>query len=273
MDNTDKLEQSLKELRELINDIRARVANTERKINFIMTRETPWTDNVVPDTGLQRWGNRTFAQHGDDIIALAILETMGISKPTYLDVGAHHPFNISNTALMYIMGCRGINIEPNPVLFDLFPVQRPQDVNLNFGISDTKGMMKFFIFNELSGLNTFDPDRAAFVERSGLAKLIKTIDVEVTTLEDVVIRHSAGVFPDFFSLDVEGLDYKILETIDFKKHRPAVICVETNSSAEANMINDLLVGANYSFVIKSIVNLFYADSDRYDSKKIRLSYD
>jgi hypothetical protein len=38
-----------------------------------------------------------------DVIVKFIFDCIGISKPTYLDVGAHHPY-ISNTALFYESG-------------------------------------------------------------------------------------------------------------------------------------------------------------------------
>ncbi len=65
----------------------------------------------------QRFGGVTHAQHGDDIIIRAVFDNLGIDNPSYLDIGAHHPTNISNTKLFYDAGSRGINVEANPNLF------------------------------------------------------------------------------------------------------------------------------------------------------------
>jgi hypothetical protein len=56
----------------------------------------------------------SYSQCGEDIIINFILTCLKIDKPTYMDIGAHHPFRFSNTALFYEAGCHGINIEPDP---------------------------------------------------------------------------------------------------------------------------------------------------------------
>ena len=49
----------------------------------------------------QLFGDKTYAQHGDDLVIRAIFHSLGIATPSYLDVGAHHPERISNTKLFY----------------------------------------------------------------------------------------------------------------------------------------------------------------------------
>ena len=58
---------------------------------------------------------KSFSQCGEDLIVNYIFGLRGITKPTYLDIGANDPFYLNNTALFYINGCRGINIEANKV--------------------------------------------------------------------------------------------------------------------------------------------------------------
>lgn len=60
---------------------------------------------------------------------------MGIKKPSYIDIGAHHPYEISNTAIFYMNGCRGVNVEANPNLIDEFYKERPDDIKQ--GVPDT----------------------------------------------------------------------------------------------------------------------------------------
>lgn len=122
------------------------------------------------------------------------------------------------------------------------------------------------MFDPTSGLNTFDPERVKFIESTTAFRVQKTIDVTVMTVDDVVDKYCSGRFPDFLSLDVEGLDYRILQSINYDIHRPAVICVETSSAANADEIHQLLAGAKYTFVMRSVVNMFFADALRYDSQ-------
>ena len=246
----------------LLKELQSRLINTEVKINFLLAREVPLTASLIPENGDQKWGSRTYAQHGDDIIALALLDNLGIAKPSYIDIGAHHPFNISNTALMYSLGGRGVNVEPNPVLFEAFPVQRPQDVNLNIGVSDEAGRLTFHCFDERSGLNTFSPERAKWVEENTAFRVRKTFEVEVQTVAQILDTHCAGKAPDFMSLDVEGLDARILASMDFERHRPAVICVEMNSAADSKGVSDNLMRHGYRLAFRSVVNLFFVDTRR-----------
>jgi hypothetical protein len=49
----------------------------------------------------------------------------------YVDVGAHHPHRLSNTALLHhYNGWTGINVEPDERLMAAFLQMRPNDINL-----------------------------------------------------------------------------------------------------------------------------------------------
>ena len=50
-------------------------------------------------------GNSSFSQCGEDLIVNYIFNLRGISLPSYLDIGANHPYFISNTALFHKKGC------------------------------------------------------------------------------------------------------------------------------------------------------------------------
>jgi hypothetical protein len=60
--------------------------------------------NVWPAHPDQPHGNKFFAQRAEDIVVLEIFQRMGIEKPTFLDIGAHHPFNGNNTGLLHLRG-------------------------------------------------------------------------------------------------------------------------------------------------------------------------
>src|SRR5438046_2634162 len=81
----------------------------------------------------RRWHRRslrqgTFAQHGEDRF---VIDYFGGKSGTYVDVGANHPFQISNTYLLYLGGWRGVTIEPLYHLYQKHRRMRPLDVQLN----------------------------------------------------------------------------------------------------------------------------------------------
>lgn len=241
---------------DLLIDIRQRCIHIEDKINkFIAPSNINGFSEGYKGHQDQAFGGSTYAQHGDDLIALNLFHCLNIDKPSYLDIGAHHPVNISNTALLYSRGSRGINVEANPELIQAFKDMRPEDINLNIGVSDSPGLISFYMFDSKSGRNTFDLKTAeSFLASHPWCKIQKTVEIEVTTINDIINRFAGGKCPDFLSIDVEGYDSRILEAMDFNKFKPKVICVET-------VDKQILTQAGYSPCFRTIGNVFYIDNN------------
>ncbi len=166
----------------------------------------------------------SFAQSGEDLLARQILLSLGIPQPRYLDIGAHHPFELSNTALFHLLGSHGINIEPDPVLFEAFTRHRPHDLNLNVGVGPVPGEMTFFRMANPT-LNTFSAEEAHRVATEEGIPIVAQLPVRIETPDAILAR--AGYVPDFVSVDTEGHDLTILQSFDFDRYRPALICVES----------------------------------------------
>ena len=167
---------------------------------------------------------KSYSQCGEDILINYIFSLRGIKNPSYLDIGANDPFFLSNTAMLYSNGSRGINVEANPTLLDKFKRLRTRDVNVNVGISDKAEELEFYIMSD-NTLSTFmKAEYEAMLKQNG--RLIEIKKIQLITVAELVDKYSSGVFPDLLTIDVEGMDFKILQSIDFSKTRPKVICVE-----------------------------------------------
>ena len=94
-----------------------------------------------------------YAQNREDLILESFFP--GMKKGFYVDVGACHPHVASVTKRFYNKGWRGINIEPQYGLYELFNIERPGDLNLNIGISEKSSevIMRAYLNNR--GLTTF----------------------------------------------------------------------------------------------------------------------
>jgi FkbM family methyltransferase len=170
------------------------------------------------------YGTNSYSQCGEDILVQYIFNLRGIANPTYMDIGCNHPFYLSNTAIFYVKGSRGINIDANPKLIEAFNMERPEDINLNIGVSSIECEMEFYIMED-STLSTFSKDECdAMVSNDN--KLVEIQKIKSTTIGEILEKHCFNIFPDFLSLDVEGLDFEILKSIDYNKSTPKVICVE-----------------------------------------------
>jgi hypothetical protein len=85
----------------------------------------------------------SFSQQAEDLHIQRYFGTRG--HGFYVDIGAYHPFQYSNTQLFYSRGWRGINIEPNPDQFVFFPQYRPQDTNLNLAVGNAGEALTYII--------------------------------------------------------------------------------------------------------------------------------
>src|SRR5262245_33383940 len=80
----------------------------------------------------------SYSQSGEDLIVSFLFQyTLGISKPTYIDIGAAHPTRFNNTYLFYRRGASGVLVEPNVTLIPALTSTRPRDTVLNVGIGVT----------------------------------------------------------------------------------------------------------------------------------------
>jgi FkbM family methyltransferase len=203
------------------------------------------------------YGGKLYSQHGDDVIVFQIFKQLGMDKPSYLDVGANDPLYLSNTAIFTKLGSRGINIEANPALINNFYEQRPNDINLNIGVGTKKGILPFYMFDESSGCNTFSLKEAKHFEESfPELKIIKTIELPVTTLTDIINEHWNGKYPDFIDIDIEGLDYEVLKSCDFSGETPYVILVEIDK-ADVSEMNEMLAEKGFVPYCRMISNMIY----------------
>lgn len=207
----------------------------------------------------QTLGNVSYAQHGEDIVLLGIFKQLGIERPRYLDIGAHHPIHISNTALLYEHGGRGVNVEANPHLIDAFHDLRPEDVTLNVAVGSAPGELDFYFIDDYSGRNTCDLQVAQdFVSKYPAFKIQRTTRVPVETVRCIYDKYFSPEEIDLLSLDVEGMDYEILASTFYSGIFPKVVVVEIvcgGDNSQANEMRTLLeqngyfihvrLGANY----------------------------
>lgn len=182
-----------------------------------------------------------YSQHGEDRF---LAEYFGDRTGSYIDVGANHPFRISNTYLFYQKGWTGITVEPIPHLADSHCRLRPRDTLLRYAIGRENGILPFY-FLVPSVLSTFDADTAKQLIDAGKARLRKKMDVSVVPLAQLFEEHFANRTCDILSVDTEGFDFQILSSNDWSKHRPRVVVFEANDQDELSSCTDLLASKGY----------------------------
>ncbi|HTK33039.1 MAG TPA: FkbM family methyltransferase [Candidatus Paceibacterota bacterium] len=204
---------------------------------------------------------RSYSQCGEDIIVNRILRDMNVRSPFYIDIGTNDPIIFSNSYLFYKQGSGGICVEPNPSLCARIKKKRSRDTVLNIGVGIENGTKDFYLLSN-DALSTFSQSEVQTEIAKGHT-IIGKIPVSIQTINKIISDAKREI--DFLSLDIEGLDKMVLETLDFKKYRPKVICVETRSfgsseyEARANL-EDLMKKNGYDNVGYTPINSIYADS-------------
>jgi len=206
----------------------------------------------------------SYSQEGEDLIIKTYFEGNPKYKGFYVDIGAYHPIRFSNTYLLYKKGWKGINIDPTPDSMKIFKLLRKRDINLEFGVGSEKKEMNFYCFNE-PALNSFSEKLAK--ERDGLKnyKIIKTVKVPVFTLEEVLNQYLPDQQSiDLLNIDVEGLDFEVLQSNNWHKFRPKLIVIEEKidiGNLSQSKIVTYLKGNGYCLSAKTFRTLFFSKID------------
>jgi len=212
----------------------------------------------------------SYSQSGEDLIIKFIFNhILKQEKFNYFDVGANHPYHLSNTALFYDLGMNGVVIEPNFILCKELLKYRKRDKVLNIGVSSSNvqnQMLNFYRFN-VDTISTFSEEEATRLSKMNHYKIIDVKQIEVLCLNELFEKY---FLPDFISIDVEGSDFDIIRSIDFNVFRPKVMCVETSIHGGEKMgskdfeIIDYLVKKNYINYGDTFNNTIFLDSKLID---------
>lgn len=176
------------------------------------------------------FNKKSYSQSGEDTIIAYIFKYLAIdiSKIKYLDLGANHAKELSNTNYFYENGAQGVLVEANPSLIPELHFYRHNDIILNNLVSTSGNEEIDFYVLSGDGLSTPDKEQAEETCRINPAiNIEKVVKVTSITVNDIFKKYFGGIAPDFISIDIEGYDLEILKSIDLDNYRPLVIVVET----------------------------------------------
>ncbi|MFN8024090.1 MAG: FkbM family methyltransferase [Acidimicrobiales bacterium] len=208
----------------------------------------------------------SYAQQGEDVVLWRALRHR--QPGFFVDVGAHHPVGSSVTKVFSNAGWRGINIEPIATMIPLFDEDRPRDVNLAVGISNTAGTMTFFDVVDDQQRSTFSSDLAAMYRNDGYR--IVEHEIPVVPLSQVWAEHVDGEVA-FLKIDAEGHEEAVLSSLDLKVQRPHIVLAEgaiTTATPWLKILDD----AGYRPALFDGLNHFYVAAEQWDELGQAMSY-
>lgn len=214
---------------------------------------------------------RSYAQSGEDLIIGQIVTVLGLKRISYLDLGANHPTRFSNTYLFYTRGGTGVCVEPDPTLQPLYARWRSRDTVLTCGVSAQEGIADFYVMTT-NTLNTFSREEAERYRAYGRQKIEKIIKIPVRRVNTILDQHFETC-PNLISLDIEGLDFQILKSLDFAKWRPEIFCIETLTYTEdkteqkLNEIISFMLDQGYMVYGDTYINTIFVDRGAWARRK------
>lgn len=154
-------------------------------------------------------------------------------------------------------------VEPNSKLCKRIKRYRKKDVIYNCGIVDNsifdggRGKLTYYKMDAHT-LNSFSIEDVKEYERFG-HKLVATEDISVITINEIFKKNGKV---DFLSIDIEGLDFQILKSLDYEKYAPLCMCVETREyngikRSDFNEINLFLKNKGYMIYADTSLNTIY----------------
>jgi FkbM family methyltransferase len=224
-----------------------------------------WSPFALYPLARYRFHQLSFAQFGEDRMLSDFFK--GQKRGFYVDIGAHDPRRLSNTYLFYLMGWRGLVIDPLPGMQQRFRAVRPRDTALELGVAAERGTLTYYRFSN-AAISTLDPAVAEeWVQQHGKT-LLDTRPVPTLPLREILAEHlPAGQTIDLLCVDTEGLDEIVLQSNDWQRYRPRLVLVETHEPlaafcgelAAAPAVHRLMVSLGYELTARTSVNSLYRD--------------
>lgn len=193
---------------------------------------------------------KSYSQCGEDLFISNYFKKK-ISKGIYLDIGSYNPIKYNNTYLLYKNGWKGTNIDLNQTSIDLFNIVRPGDKNICAAISNKIEKVMVYMENIFSPLNTISFIRSKELNQKNIKRnsyLVKTKKI------NNIIKDKF----DFLNIDIEGMDFEVLKSINLTFYNPRLICIEILDKKKFIKIRKFLKKYDFVFIKKLGPSFFFS---------------
>lgn len=104
--------------------------------------------------------------------------------------------------------------------------------------------------NIFSPLNTILKNQSIKLKSTNNRKKIYLIQTK--TIGSIVKKQF-----DFLNIDIEGMDFRVLKSIDLKKYKPSLICIEILDKKKVFHVKNYLKRLNYLYIKKLGPSYFF----------------
>jgi FkbM family methyltransferase len=192
----------------------------------------------------------------------------GFTSGVFVDVGAHDGVSLNNTLFFSKnRNWMGVNIEPIQKVFETLSKNRPDDINLPCAISKEDGEIDFLCntghTEMLSGIvSLYDPRHIERIKKENIENDSTSSVVRVKTrrLESIFDEYEMK-HVHYLSIDVEGAEFEVIQSISFDKVFIDVIGFENNYPDTSIRIINHLTKLGYKVIHQSLdIFMIHKDS-------------
>ena len=199
--------------------------------------------NSLSDRGQDRWIINIFELQKEKY------------KGYFLEIGGGDGFSNSNTFILeHYFNWKGLLVEPDPDQFKKLRINRPYSSLSNNLIYDKDVNLNFLKNGELSKV---------LKEKSNNVNII---EIKSISLNELLNKHKSPKIIDFFSLDVEGSEEKVLTEEVLNNYTFLSLCIERPTEK----LHNLLLKKDYFFIQSNLYDCLYVNKNFKNFNKVLL---
>ena len=192
------------------------------------------------------WNEKYTSQAGQDKILNKTFFD-GKKNRFFIEIGAHDGITGSNCYYFEkFLNWKGIAIEPSNIQFEKLKKNRKCKI-FNNAISDEVKEVEFVEvvegLTQMSGINNNSFKRNIDIISNNQSSKTKSLNLKTITFSDIVPKDTDI---DYLSIDIEGGEMSLIESINFDIVNIKVISVENNVPKEQNFKN-FFEGKNFNY--------------------------
>jgi FkbM family methyltransferase len=191
-------------------------------------------------------------QHGEDRILSLVFRDQ--KQGLLIDVGAADGYwNSNSRILLQRSGWSGILIEPEPEQFQKLNDTYKDNSNvicIKCAVGLKEGRHDFYCGGQVS---TFKEEIKYSAEVNHNIQYVKT-SVSISTLTRILNDVGLEDEIDFLSIDAEGMNYEVWQSLDKQKYSPKLVCIEGKNYSMEGYKELCRVGCNTFYLREDICN-------------------
>ena len=220
---------------------------------------------ICPVKTKEQWTPDAKSQNQEDSVLLRWFK--GLCGGTYLEMGALNGLSGSNSYLFNKqLGWKGLLIEPSPNQFNDLVRNRPDELaTVQAAVCDSEQTLHYVNKGAVGGIWEFTtPSYRASWWKNITLDSPEVLTISCKPMSKILDQHvGETVYFDFYSLDVEGAELTVLQSIDFDKVGFGIIFLEASGHNERKnlAVKSLLTSNGYVFMMNEKRSDWFMNKD------------